>query len=108
MRQLPGGRQADLYSKLVDLFRSSSTRSLAELEAALREDDLATAAAVAHKMAAAAGNVGALAYSQQVKALERHCVAGDGVRARELCRSLQAAHAPLLERLQDQRLRKTA
>src|SRR5690606_6488944 len=72
LRQLPGGRQADLYSKLVDLFRSSSTRSLAELEAALREDDLAAAAAVAHKMAAAAGNVGALAYSQQVKALERH------------------------------------
>ncbi|HEX7061361.1 MAG TPA: two-component regulator propeller domain-containing protein [Woeseiaceae bacterium] len=108
LRQLSSGRQVDLYSKLVELFRSSSARSLEELEAALREDDLAAAAAAAHKMAAAAGNVGALAYSQQVKALERHCVAGDGERARELCRALQAAHAPLLASLQEQRLRATA
>ena len=58
LRHLPPGRQVDLYSRLVELFRSSSAQSLAELEAALEQDDLAAAAAVCHKMASAAGRHG--------------------------------------------------
>jgi CheY-like chemotaxis protein/HPt (histidine-containing phosphotransfer) domain-containing protein len=108
LRELHAGRQVDLYSKLVELFRSSSAQSLAELHAALERDDLPAAAAVCHKLASAAANVGALAYAQQVRTLERHCLAGERVRARELCRELQAAHLPLLETLQDLRLRATA
>ncbi len=108
LRQLPAGRQVDLYSKLVELFRTSSAQSLSELEAAIAKDDLATAAAVCHKMASAAANVGALAYSQQVRKLERHCLAGERVLARELGRELRAAHAPLLETLQGEHLRATA
>lgn len=107
LRQLHAGRPVDLYSKLVELFRSSSAQALAELHAALERDDLAAAAAVCHRTASAAGNVGALAYAQQVRALERHCLAGERAPARELCRALQAAHAPLLETLQEQRLRAT-
>ncbi len=108
LRQLPAGRRVDLYGRLVELFRASSTQSLAELDAALARDDLAAAAAVCHKMAAAAGNVGALAYAGQLRTLERHCIAGKGALARELGRELAAAHGPLLETLQAQQLRATA
>ena len=108
LRELPAGRHSDLYSKLVELFRSSSTQSLAELEDALERDDLAAAAAVSHKLASAAANVGALVYAQQVRELERVSRAGERVRARELCQALSAAHLLLLESLQSERLRATA
>jgi CheY-like chemotaxis protein/HPt (histidine-containing phosphotransfer) domain-containing protein len=103
-----GGKQADLYSKLVGLFRSSSTRALGELKTALAGDDLPAAAAVCHKLASAAGNVGALAYAQRIKELERHALAGELLPARAACEELCAAHVPLLEALQGQRLRATA
>lgn len=108
LHRLRAGATTDLYSRLVDLFRSSSAQSLAELYAALERDDLATAAAVCHKMAAAAGNVGALEYARLIRRLEQHCLAGDRERATELCGELQAAHAPLLETLHEQRLRAIA
>ena len=108
LRQLGAGKQADLYSKLVGLFRSSSTQALDELKAALEGDDLPAAAAVCHKLASAAANVGALAYAQRVKELERHALAGERAPARAVCEELCAAHVPLLEALQGQRLRATA
>ncbi len=108
LRRLRAGGQNNLYSKLVDLFRASSANSLTELYAALERDDLPAAAAICHKMASAAGNVGALEYARQIRILEQHCLAGERERANELCRELQAAHAPLLETLHEQRLRATA
>ena len=106
--QLGAGKQADLYSKLVGLFGSSSTQALDELKAALEADDLPTAAAVCHKLASAAANVGALAYAQRVKELERHALAGERMPARDVGEELCAAHMPLLEALQSQRVRATA
>jgi CheY-like chemotaxis protein/HPt (histidine-containing phosphotransfer) domain-containing protein len=103
-----GGRHADLYSKLVTLFETSSTQALEELEAAVARDDLAAAAAVCHKLASAAANVGALAYGDRVRDLERHALAGEHAAARALCAELCAAHAALLEVLHGQRLRATA
>jgi signal transduction histidine kinase/ligand-binding sensor domain-containing protein/DNA-binding NarL/FixJ family response regulator len=108
LRALGGGKHADLYSKLVRLFGSSSTQALDELKAALGRGDLPAAAAVCHKLASAAANVGALAYAQRVKELERHALAGESPRAREICDELCAAHVPLLEALQDQRQRAIA
>jgi signal transduction histidine kinase/ligand-binding sensor domain-containing protein/CheY-like chemotaxis protein/HPt (histidine-containing phosphotransfer) domain-containing protein len=108
LRELPGGKQGDLYSKLVELFCSSSTQSLAELRAALERDDLPAAAAICHKLASAAANVGALAYAEQVKELERLALAGESAAARDLCAALCSAHLPLLDALQGQRLRATA
>ena len=108
LRELGADKQIDLYSKLVDLFHTSSTQSLAVLEAALDGDDLEGAAAVCHKLASAAANVGALAFAQRVKELERHALAGEHEPARELCAGLSAAHLPLVEALQGQRLRATA
>jgi signal transduction histidine kinase/ligand-binding sensor domain-containing protein/CheY-like chemotaxis protein/HPt (histidine-containing phosphotransfer) domain-containing protein len=108
LRELGAGKQTDLYSKLVALFASSSTQALDELEAAVEDDDLPAAAAVCHKLASAAANVGALAYAQRVKELERHAIAGERTPAREACEELRAAYAPLLEALQSQRLRASA
>jgi CheY-like chemotaxis protein/HPt (histidine-containing phosphotransfer) domain-containing protein len=107
LRKLSAGK-TDLYAKLVELFRTSSTQSLAELVSALESEDLAAAAAVCHKLASAAANVGALAYAQQVRSLERLALAAERESARELAETLCAAHVPLLEALQGQRSRATA
>jgi CheY-like chemotaxis protein/nitrogen-specific signal transduction histidine kinase/HPt (histidine-containing phosphotransfer) domain-containing protein len=110
LRGLPrvAGKQADLYAKLVDLFRASSTQALAELKRTLEQDDLAAAAAVGHKLAAAAANVGALAYAQRVRELEQQALAGGRERVAELGLALFEAHLPLLDALQGQLLRATA
>jgi signal transduction histidine kinase/CheY-like chemotaxis protein/HPt (histidine-containing phosphotransfer) domain-containing protein/sugar lactone lactonase YvrE len=108
LRELGAGRPADLYAKLVRLFGSSSTHALHELETALGRDDLPAAAAVCHKLASAAANVGARAYAERVKDLERHALAGEQPLARAICDELFAAHVPLLEALQGQRERAIA
>jgi CheY-like chemotaxis protein len=108
LRQLSAGKQTDLYSKLVGLFGSSSTQALDELKAALDGGDLPAAAAVCHRLASAAANVGALAYAERVKELERHALAAEPGPARELYEELCAAHVALLEALQSQRLRASA
>jgi two-component system sensor histidine kinase/response regulator len=108
LRQLGAGKQADLFAKLVDLFRASSTQSLTDLKRALEQDDLPAAAAVGHKLASAAANVGALAYAQRVRELEQQALAGEGGRVAELGLALFEAHLPLLDALQSQRLRATA
>jgi signal transduction histidine kinase/ligand-binding sensor domain-containing protein/CheY-like chemotaxis protein/HPt (histidine-containing phosphotransfer) domain-containing protein len=108
LQQLGPGKHGDLYSKLVGLFGSSSTQALDALKAALEGDDLPAAAAVCHKLASAAANVGALAYAQRVKELERHALANDRARARDLYEELCTAHVPLLEALQSQHLRASA
>ncbi|MEO8464533.1 MAG: two-component regulator propeller domain-containing protein [Gammaproteobacteria bacterium] len=108
LRQMRGGKHADLYTKLVELFRVSSTQSLAELHTAVERDDLAAAAAVAHRLASAAANVGALAFAQHVKDLEKQALNAQRGRARAMCRELHAAHLPLLDTLQSQQLRATA
>jgi CheY-like chemotaxis protein len=108
LRQLGAGKQADLYAKLVDLFRASSTQSLTELKRALEQDDLAAAAAVGHKLAASAANVGALVYAQRARELEQQALAGQRERVAELSNALFEAHLPLLDALQGQLLRATA
>jgi signal transduction histidine kinase/ligand-binding sensor domain-containing protein/CheY-like chemotaxis protein len=108
LRQLRGGKQADLYSKLVELFRAGSTESLAVLRDCFAKDDLQAAAGVCHKLKSSAANIGALVYAKQMTQLEKLCLAGDRERARELHESLQAAHAPLLETLAGLCLKATA
>ncbi|MGH8240941.1 MAG: Hpt domain-containing protein [Steroidobacteraceae bacterium] len=108
LRRLRGGKQADLYPKLVDLFRASLTDSLAKLREALDGNDLPAAAAVCHKLASSAANVGALAYARQARQIEQLCAAGEGARAKDLHEPLQAAHVSLLEALQDFCLRESA
>jgi signal transduction histidine kinase/ligand-binding sensor domain-containing protein/CheY-like chemotaxis protein/HPt (histidine-containing phosphotransfer) domain-containing protein len=108
LRRLRGDGQGDLYSKLVDLFQAGSSQTLAQLAATLEAADLIAAAAVCHKLAASAANVGASAFARDVRELERLCTAGEARGARELYGRLEAAHPALIEELSALRLRASA
>jgi HPt (histidine-containing phosphotransfer) domain-containing protein len=112
LKKLRGGTQSDLYSRLVELFRTSSVDSLAQLGVALNAGDLRAAASACHKLAASAGNVGALAYAKQLRELEHLCAAAQGrdqgSGAGEIYQALQAAHAPLIDALVGYTMRASA
>jgi HPt (histidine-containing phosphotransfer) domain-containing protein len=108
LRNLRGGGQGDLYSKLVDLFRAGSSDSLKQLQATLEAGNLRAAGAVCHKLASSAANVGALSFAKDVRQLEQLCIAGDAARAQSLYDRLCAAQPALIEELLSVRLRATA
>jgi CheY-like chemotaxis protein/HPt (histidine-containing phosphotransfer) domain-containing protein len=108
LRNLRSGKQVDLYSKLVDLFRVASSKSLAELHAALMISDFKAASAICHKLASSAANVGALVFAKDVRLLSQMCIAGDVVAAQQLHDDLETAHPVLLEELKRLQLRESA
>ena len=108
LRNLRAGGHADLYSKLVDLFRASSVGAMAQLQAALEADDLGAASGICHKLSSSAANVGALIFARDVRQLEKRCDEGEKARAQRLCDRLVAAHTGLLEQLMQHRLRESA
>jgi signal transduction histidine kinase/ligand-binding sensor domain-containing protein/CheY-like chemotaxis protein/HPt (histidine-containing phosphotransfer) domain-containing protein len=108
LRNLRPGKHVDLYSKLVDLFRAASIKSLAELRGALAIDDLKAAADVCHKLASSAANVGALVFAKDVRLLGQICIAGDVVAAQQLHADLETAHPALLEELMRLQFRESA
>jgi signal transduction histidine kinase/ligand-binding sensor domain-containing protein/CheY-like chemotaxis protein/HPt (histidine-containing phosphotransfer) domain-containing protein len=99
LRRLRANQHTDLYSRLVELFRTGSAESMAQLRDAFDAQNLTMAAAVCHKLAASAGNVGALEYARQLRRLEQLCVAGESSQVWALYQDLQDAHAPLMEAL---------
>jgi len=108
LRNLRPGTQAGLYSKLVGLFRVSSSKSLAELRAALAAGDFKTAGAICHKLTSSAANVGALIFAKDVRLLGQMCTAEDAVAAQRLQDDLEAAHPALLDELMRLQLRESA
>ncbi|HTW37828.1 MAG TPA: two-component regulator propeller domain-containing protein [Steroidobacteraceae bacterium] len=108
LRSLRGAGQGDLYSRLVDLFRTSSTEAVARLGAVLESGDAHAAAAICHKLKSSASNVGAVSFAKSVRELEQLCGAGDLPRAREVYRALREAHPALLDELADLKLRASA
>ncbi len=108
LRGLRGGGQSDLYSKLVDLFRTGSSEALTQLQTALRCADLKAAAAVCHKLASSAANVGALDFAKVVRQLELSCTAGETEAVEPLLDTLRTTHSPLLDELLELKLRATA
>jgi signal transduction histidine kinase/ligand-binding sensor domain-containing protein/HPt (histidine-containing phosphotransfer) domain-containing protein/ActR/RegA family two-component response regulator len=94
----PPGR-IDLYSRLVELFRVGSATALAELQAALRGGDLTAARATCHKLKSSAANVGALAFSEDVRRLEQLCASGHATAAWNAYERLRAAHPALIAEL---------
>jgi signal transduction histidine kinase/CheY-like chemotaxis protein/HPt (histidine-containing phosphotransfer) domain-containing protein len=99
MRKLSARGHTDLYSKLVELFRTGSAESLAQLSAAMSAQDLTAAAGICHKLASSASNVGALMYGKELRRLEQLCIAGEQQQAVTLHETIQAAHAPLMDAL---------
>lgn len=108
MRKLRARGHTDLYSKLVELFRTGSAESLEQLNVAMKAQDLTAAAGVCHKLASSASNVGALAYGKELRQLEQLCIAGEQQQATELHDLIQAAHAPLMDALLGMTLKASA
>jgi HPt (histidine-containing phosphotransfer) domain-containing protein len=69
---------------------------------------LKAAAAVCHKLASSAANVGAVAFAKDARQLEQLCAAGDAARVQPLFAVLRQAHPSLLEELVALKLRATA
>jgi len=108
LRNLRAGKHADLYSKLVDLFRVGSNKSLTELQRALGTGDLKAAESVCHKLASSAANVGALIFAKEVRRLETLCSEGNVAGAEELKGGLEAAHPMLMDVLMRVQLKESA
>jgi signal transduction histidine kinase/ligand-binding sensor domain-containing protein/CheY-like chemotaxis protein/HPt (histidine-containing phosphotransfer) domain-containing protein len=108
LKSLRGGGQSDLYSKLVDLFQPTSSKAIAELDAALGACEFEAASAVCHRLASSAGNVGALAFARYARELERACNERDRIRAQRLYDMIRAAHPALIEELMRLQLRASA
>jgi signal transduction histidine kinase/ligand-binding sensor domain-containing protein/CheY-like chemotaxis protein/HPt (histidine-containing phosphotransfer) domain-containing protein len=98
----------NLYSRLVELFRAGSTAALDELRVALRAGDMAAARAVCHKLKSSAANVGAMAFSEDVRRLEQLCAGGDAVAAWGTYERLGSAHPALIAELTSFEHRETA
>jgi CheY-like chemotaxis protein/HPt (histidine-containing phosphotransfer) domain-containing protein len=108
LRNLRAGKHADLYLKLVDLFRVGSAKSLTELHGALATGDLKTAGSVCHKLASSAANVGALAFAKEVRRLGAMCSEGNAAGAEELKGCLEAAHPMLMDVLMRVQIKESA
>jgi HPt (histidine-containing phosphotransfer) domain-containing protein len=75
-----------------------------QLQSALQVNDLQTAACTSHKFASSAANVGAPAFAQAVRELERSCTAGETARCKDIFEQLRAAYPVLVEELRGHRL----
>ncbi|MGH8260830.1 MAG: ATP-binding protein, partial [Steroidobacteraceae bacterium] len=100
--------RGDLYSKLVELFRTGSSDALAALSGALDSGDFAGAGAICHKLKSSAANVGAVAFSQDVRRMEQACSTGDRAGAVHLHKRLKAAHPALVAELTALKLKESA
>ncbi|MDE2448888.1 MAG: response regulator [Gammaproteobacteria bacterium] len=98
----------NLYARLAGLFRAGSTSALEELQTALRGGDLAAARATCHKLKSSAANVGALAFSEDVRRLEQLCAAGNATSAWTTFERLRSAHPALIAELASYEQRESA
>ena len=98
----------NLYSRLVGLFRAGSTAALDELRVALHAGDMAAARAICHKLKSSAANVGAMAFSEDVRRLEQLCAGGDAAAAWSTYERLRSAHPALIAALAAFEQRETA
>jgi signal transduction histidine kinase/ligand-binding sensor domain-containing protein/CheY-like chemotaxis protein/HPt (histidine-containing phosphotransfer) domain-containing protein len=108
LKNLRSAGPSDLYSKLVDLFRPVSSKTIDQLQFALASDDFETAGALCHKLASSAANVGALAFAQYIRQLEKACQERDRTRAGRLYDTVRAAHPALIDELTRLQLRESA
>ncbi len=105
LQGLHGAGQTDLYARLVDLFQTGSSEAMTLLRAAFQVHDLKSAAALCHKLASSAANVGALSFAKDTRQLEQLCAAGDAAGAQPIFARLWTAHPALLDALLKSRLR---
>ena len=108
LKRLRRGKKADLYTKLVELFRHGAIEAMREMRDALEASDLKKVAAVCHRLTSSAANVGAIAFSKDVRALGKLAREGDAMTARRRFEVLEAALPALIEELLRLRLAESA
>jgi HPt (histidine-containing phosphotransfer) domain-containing protein len=97
-----------LYTRLVEVFRSSASADMAGLHAALAEDNAKAAAAICHKLKSSADNVGAGGFAAGLRELEQQCKAGGIEECRRQFELLEEAFPALLDELERFTLKATA
>jgi CheY-like chemotaxis protein/HPt (histidine-containing phosphotransfer) domain-containing protein len=105
---LRGNGQSNLFARLVDLFQTSSADAMEQLRAALETRDLVKGAAVCHKLASSAANVGAISFAGDVRHLEHLCAAGEAAAAQPLFEKVWRVYPALIEELSSLRLKASA
>jgi two-component system, sensor histidine kinase and response regulator len=108
LRTLRGAGSGDLYGRLVELFHASSGASIQQLQSALSTGNPVAAAAVCHKFAAAAANVGAMAYAREIRRIEKLCAYSDLKAAALAAGQLAQVHPALCAELDALKLRASA
>jgi HPt (histidine-containing phosphotransfer) domain-containing protein len=108
LRSMASSGPGDLYSRLVDLFRSNSPAELTRLSGTLTAGDTFAAAKICHKIKSSAANVGALAFANAIGELESLCAGGKAQEARRQYEALAIAHPQLLDTLQGLQMRASA
>jgi len=100
LRKLRSNRPDDLYNKLVELFRVSSSAMISQLGVSLSTDDLQGVAALCHKLSAAAATVGAVKFAQAARAIEELSAERKLPEVRLKAVPLMAAHPRLCDALE--------
>jgi signal transduction histidine kinase/DNA-binding LacI/PurR family transcriptional regulator/CheY-like chemotaxis protein len=90
-----GGR-TDAYRRLLHRFTVSHATTLGDLEDALRRSDTRAAAMIAHTVASAAANIGAMRLHRAAQALEDVLCSRQGGSVAELALGFELAHAAVL------------
>ena len=108
LKRLRGGKKADLYTKLVELFRHGAAETMQEIDAAIEAADLSKVAALCHRLTSSAANVGAIAFSKDVRALGKAAREGDATAVRRRHAVLRAALPALIDELMRLRLAESA
>jgi two-component system sensor histidine kinase BarA len=108
VRKLPARGRGDLYTRLVELFRSSAGGDMAGLHTALAEGNAQAAAAICHKLKSSADNVGAGSFAAGLRKLEQQCKAGGIEAGRRQFELLEEAFPALLDELDRFTLKATA
>jgi len=105
---LRGSGQSNLFARLVDLFQAGSAEAMEQLRAAFETCDLTKGAAVCHKLASSAANVGAISFANDIRHLEHLCAAGEAAAARPLFEKVWTVYPALIEELSSLRLKVSA
>jgi CheY-like chemotaxis protein len=108
IRQLDPDDSKGLVAELLDAFVSTTESGMTELTAAVKANDLAEVARVAHALKAGAANIGALTLAEHYRQLERLGKQRDAVGVREMLAAteharVQAVAAARLQHRQERR-----
>jgi two-component system sensor histidine kinase/response regulator len=78
LRELPSPDGRSMVACVTDLFMQDSPALLQQMQHAVQREDWRALAAAVHALKSYAGNVGALRFMEQLRALELTAKAGDG------------------------------